>query len=588
VRIRLAVLVVAVAATLTVPTAANAAGRFIVVLKDGAKVSSIDAARDAYSKGAQVQYVYRHALSGYAASLPDTLLTTLLRSDDVAYVVSDTKLSFNATQTGTPSWGIDRVDQRPLPLNSTYNYNATGSGIDAYIIDTGIRLSHQDFGGRAVSGVDLIDGGPVEDCFGHGTHVAGTVGGATYGVAKQVKLIAVRIGACEQSLNASTAIAGIDWATGDHQPGRPAVANMSFGGGANTAMDQAVRNLVADGVTAAVAAGNGNQLGFATPACNSSPSRVTEAIGVSSTDNTDRKVSYANTGGCVDLFAPGLDIVSASYQSDTGSALMSGTSMATPHVAGAAALFLQSAPASTPAQVQAAIINNSTPGVVISPGSGSPNRLLYTAAFAAGGGGGNQAPVASFTQSCTALNCSFTDTSTDADGTIASRSWAFGDGGTATGATPTHAYTAGGTYTVTLTVTDNAGAQATTSHTVTVSGGGGDPDPSTPTLSNGVAKTAYNGIKGTWQYYKIQVPAGRPQLQVVLDGAACSLLCNPDLDLYVRRGARPTAAAFDCSPQGGTADEVCTLPNPVGDWWYVGVYNYSGNNSKAYTITATY
>lgn len=586
-RSRLAVLA-AVAGTLMVPSAAQAAGDYIVVLKDGA--SGASAARAAQAAGADVSRVYRHALDGYSATLGDALLAAVKRRRDVRFVVPDTKLRFSATQASPPSYGLDRVDQRNLPLNASFTYNATGAGVDAYVIDTGIRLSHQDFGGRAVTGVDLIDGGTVEDCFGHGTHVAGTVGGTAYGVAKGARLIGVRIGACEQSLNTSTAIAGIDWVTGHHQPGQPAVANMSFGGGTNSAMDAAVNNLIADGVTAVIAAGNGNVLGFATPACNSSPGRVAGALTVSSVDRTDRKVSYANTGSCVDLFAPGLDIVSASHTSDTGSATMGGTSMAAPHVAGAAALFLQGNPSATPAQVHAAVVNNSTGGVVISPGSGSPNRLLYTSNFVAGGGPGNQAPVASFTRSCTDLSCSFTDTSTDSDGTIASRAWNFGDGSTSTAAAPSKTYAAAGTYTVTLTVTDNAGAQASTQQSVTVTApSGGDPDPSTPTLTNGVARTAQNGNAGTWQYFKIQVPAGRPQLVSVLDGAACSLLgCNPDLDIHVRRGARPTLTAYDCRQQTSTSDETCTVASPAADWWYIGIYNYSGNTVRSYTVRATY
>ena len=582
------VMLAATVGVLMAPAAAHAADRYIVVLKDG--VSSAQAASDAAAKGADVGHVYRHALNGYSASLTDALLSALLRSDRVDRIVSDTKLRFNATQANPPSWGLDRVDQRWLPLDNSFTYNATGAGVDAYIIDTGIRRSHAEFGGRAVTGIDLIDGGEVDDCYGHGTHVAGTVGGNSYGVAKAVRLIGVRIGGCEASLNTSTAIAGIDWVTGHHQAGQPAVANMSFGGGTNAAMDTAVRNMVADGVTAVVAAGNGNIIGLATNACNTSPARTAEALTVSSVDRSDKKVSYANTGTCVDLFAPGLDIVSASYQSDTGAATMSGTSMAAPHVAGAAALYLQSNPSASPAAVHAAVVGSSTSGVVISPGSGSPNRLLYTSAFTAGGPV-NQAPTASFTTSCTNLACTFTDTSTDADGTIASRSWNFGDGTTSTAAAPSKTYSAAGTYTVTLSVTDNAGAGATTQQSVTVSaaGGGGDPDPGTPTLTNGVARSSYNTGAGTWQYFKIQVPAGRPQLVSVLDGASCSLLgCNPDLDIYVRRGAKPDLGAFDCRQQTGTSDETCTVTGPAADWWYIGIYNYAGNTVRAYTVRASY
>jgi subtilisin family serine protease len=442
-----------------------------------------------------------------------------------------------------------------------------------------------------VTGIDYYDGGEVGDCQGHGTHVSGTVGGSSYGVAKGVRLIGVRIGDCSTSINTSTAISGIDWVAGHHQAGQPAVANLSFGGGTNTAMDTAVRNMIADGVTAAIAAGNGNILGMPVDACGQSPARVAEAITVASSTPSDGKASYSNYGTCVDIFAPGDNIVSAGISSDSSSATMSGTSMAAPHVAGAAAQYLQTAPSSTPAQVAAALTGNSSTGRISNPGSGTPNRLLYTGFISTGGGGTNQPPTAAFTRSCTNLSCTFTDTSTDSDGTIASRSWNFGDGTTSTAANPSKTYAAAGTYTVTLTVTDNSGASSSTSQAVTVStsGGGGDPDPSTPTLTSGVARSATNGAAGTWQYYKIQVPAGRPSLNVVLDGAACGLLsCNPDLDLFVRRAGKPTLTARDCAAESGSSDETCAVSNPAADWYYIGVYVYSGSSAKSYTIRATY
>jgi PKD repeat protein len=325
-------------------------------------------------------------------------------------------------------------------------------------------------------------------------------------------------------------------------------------------------------------------------ACSITPARVPRAITVSSVDTTDTKVGYANTGTCVDLFAPGLNITSAGYTSDTASAGMSGTSMATPHVAGAAALYLQSNPSATPAQVHAAILGATTTGVVKSPGTGSANRLLYTAGFSAGGGTPtNAAPVASFTNSCTGLSCTFTDASTDSDGTIASRSWNFGDGTTSTAANPSKTYAAAGTYTVTLTVTDDKGATGTTTRSVTVtSGGTTDPDPSTPTLTSGVAKSATSAGSGGWVYFKIAVPTGRSSLAVTIDGPACGFFsCPADLDLFVRKTTKPTLTARDCSAETGSSDETCSVANPANAYYYIGVYTYSGS-ATSFTVKATY
>jgi subtilisin family serine protease len=588
VRIRASLFAVITAAAFSSAGAAEAADRYIVVLKPGASQTPGQAASAAKAAGANVRFVYRNALQGYSATLPEALLAKLRSSRDVAYVERAGTGSFVATQSGA-TWGLDRVDQRNLPLNSQYTYNATGAGVKAYDIDTGLRITHQEFTGRVAPGVDFYDGGAVEDCQGHGTHTAGTIAGTTWGVAKGVTIVPVRIGECSSSLQIDRAIAGIDWVTGDHQPGQPAVANMSFQLGSSQASDDAVNRMIDDGVTAAVAAGNGNALGLSVDACSITPARVPRAITVSSTDNTDTKVGYANTGTCVDLFAPGNNITSAGYTSDTASAGMSGTSMATPHVAGAAALYLQTNPGATPAQVHSAILGAATAGVVKSPGSGSPNRLLYTAGFSTGGTPTNQAPVASFTNGCTGLSCTFTDTSTDSDGTVASRSWNFGDGTTSTAANPAKTYAAAGTYTVTLTVTDNAGATNSTSRAITVTAGGStDPDPATPTLTNGVAKSGTSGAAGGWKYFKIAVPAGKSSLAVVLDGPACGLFsCSADLDLFVKRTVKPTLTVKDCSAETGSSDETCSVANPAADYYYVGVYTYSGS-AASFTIKATY
>jgi len=331
--------------------------------------------------GGKVSHVYSHALKGFAVTVPVGAEAALRALPGVAAVEPDRPMTATGTQSNPPSYGLDRIDQRNVPLSRTYTATRTGSGVTAYIIDTGVTLTHNDFGGRAVTGADYVDGGAATDCNGHGTHVAGTVGGAAYGVAKQVKLVAVRVLDCNGSGSTSGVIAGVDWVTGNHRAGAPAVANMSLGGGASTALDQAVSRSIADGVSYSVAAGNDgstvNDVAGLSNACNGSPARVPAALTVGATDRTDTRASYSNIGSCLDIFAPGSSIVSAWYTSRTASATLSGTSMASPHVAGVAALYLQSVPSATPAKVADVIKTAGTKGIVKSPGSGSPNSLLY-------------------------------------------------------------------------------------------------------------------------------------------------------------------------------------------------------------------
>jgi subtilisin family serine protease len=349
---------------------------FIVVLRDG--VDSRAVARDHSARHqARVQFVYEHALHGYAATVSPGAIGAIAADGRVAYVERDQTVSINTTQSGA-TWGLDRIDQRALPVSSTYNYTSTAAGVTAYIIDTGIRFSHSEFGGRAVSGFDAVDGGAADDCNGHGTHVAGTVGGNTYGVAKGVSLVAVRVLNCTGSGSWAGVIAGIDWVTGNHASNAPAVANMSLGGGASTAIDTAVKNSIADGVSYAIAAGNGNQGGVAQDACKSSPARVPEAMTIGATGSTDTKASWSNYGNCVDWFAPGVGITSGWYSSDTATNTISGTSMATPHTTGVAARYLQTNPGASPAAVRAALYESITKGVVTNSKT-TNNHLLYIA-----------------------------------------------------------------------------------------------------------------------------------------------------------------------------------------------------------------
>ncbi|WP_328942761.1 S8 family peptidase [Streptomyces sp. NBC_00250] len=356
------------------------AGSYIVTLDESAQAETAKGRAVAAKFGAKIKRTYTSALNGYSVELSEAQARKLAADPAVASVVQNRVFHVDGTQPSPPSWGLDRIDQKALPLNQSYTYPDTaGQGVTAYIIDTGVRISHSDFGGRAFNGYDAIDNDNVaQDGHGHGTHVAGTVAGTSYGVAKKAKIVGVRVLDNSGSGTTEQVVAGIDWVT--QNAVKPAVANMSLGGGVDSALDAAVRNSIASGVTYGVAAGNDSS-----NASNYSPARVSEAITVGSTTSTDARSSFSNYGTVLDIFAPGSSITSAWNSSDSATNTISGTSMATPHVVGAAAVYLAGNPTATPAQVSTALTTAATPNVVTNPGSGSPNRLLYV-------GGGTTTP----------------------------------------------------------------------------------------------------------------------------------------------------------------------------------------------------
>ena len=347
-------------------------GQYIVVMADdespeaGAKREKVK--DKALKMNAKVKYTYDGVLSGFAAELDEAALAEVRSDPDVAYVEQDQTVSLSATQTGA-TWGIDRIDQRNRPLSGTYTYTTTASGVYVYIIDTGIYTSHTQFGGRASNVYDAF-GGNGQDCNGHGTHVAGTVGGSTYGVAKAVRLRGVRVLNCSGSGSWSGIIAGMDWVRNNRV--NPAVANMSLGGGYSSSVNTAANNLSNSGVFVAVASGNSNA-----NACNYSPASASAVTSVNASTSTDAKASFSNYGSCTHLYAPGASITSAWIGGTTATRTISGTSMASPHVAGVAALYKATFGNASSPTIRSWLINNSTTGVITGNPSGTANRLLY-------------------------------------------------------------------------------------------------------------------------------------------------------------------------------------------------------------------
>jgi subtilisin family serine protease len=354
--------------------------RYIVVLKPDAVRASRVAKGIASRYGGSVGQTFDETLNGFTVRMAEARAKRLAAHPSVAYVQQDKRVTLVGTQANPPSWGLDRIDQVNRPLDGSYTYPSLATNVHVYVLDTGIRMTHTEFAGRVSSGIDTIShDNDATDCHGHGTHVAGTVGGTTYGVAKGVKLVGVRVLDCSGSGSYSAIIEGIEWVT--RNAVKPAVANMSLAGSASAAVDQAIQASIASGVTYTLAAGNDNA-----DACSISPARTAQAITVGASNSTDQRAPFSNWGTCLDIFAPGANIVSASNSGNSNAVVMSGTSMAAPHVAGAAALYLAAKPSATPAQVRDALVNGAVQATGLAAGAAATttNRLLYTGAPSSG------------------------------------------------------------------------------------------------------------------------------------------------------------------------------------------------------------
>ncbi len=606
-------------------------GRYIVVLHGEQSSAAAALARDvASAHGARVHHTYRSALNGFAATLSPAAVDALRRNPRVKYLAEDaTTHPDQVTQPGA-TWGLDRVDQRDLPLTGTYQYGSTGAGVRVYVIDSGIRTSHAEFGGRASVGTDFLgDGQNGQDCSGHGTHVAGTIAGATYGVAKAAQVIAVRVFPCSGGTATSTVIAAVDWVRLNAV--KPAVVNYSGGGSFNTAHNEAVQSLIASGVTYVTAAGNNN-----IDACNRSPASTPEAITVGATASNDARASFSNWGTCVDLFAPGQAITSAWYDGDSATATINGTSMAAPHVAGAAALFLEDSAAATPATVTASILTSTTSARLTDVGTGSPNRLLYSLLVAAPPTAGlglnpaaleftvvntvdgteaaagaptavQDAPAQAFTAAGTGERKSGTAgggaqaAATSAgpaltSGVIVSNlgwspmTWSATDNQPWLAVDPS-AGTINGGYTARMNATVDATGLAGGTHTgvVTVASPQAANSPVTlavtlnvvPALSLavGAPRTGQSGAGDSQTYYVVTVPPGAASLRVLTSGG------TGDVDLYVRYGDVPTLEEYDCRPYIGGNLESCQLNNPLPGPYYVMLHGFA--SYAGVTLSAT-
>lgn len=573
------------------------ANRYIVVFKDSAmmsvrgekQTSATVASAVGVRFGAKVERAFNHVLNG--AVITTDLENAKRLADDpaVAYVEADQVMRISGTQTGA-TWGLDRIDQTNLPLNGSFTYPSS-SGVHAYILDTGIRATHNDFTGRVGNGYTAVsDGQGTNDCQGHGTHVSGTVGGTTWGVAKNVTLHPVRVLGCDGSGSNSGVIAGMDWVVANAV--KPAVANMSLGGGASQASDDAIARMTNAGITTVVAAGNDSS-----NACNYSPARAPSAITVGSTTSSDAMSSFSNYGSCVDVYGPGSSITSASYSSNTGSTSMSGTSMASPHLAGVAALYLAANPNATPSQVTTAIVNNSTTGKITGIPSGVNKfvniQFLNGDVVTPPTGGVLTKDVAKSFSAATGQSAAYTFVvPTGATNLTFKMSGGTGDGDlyTKLGSAPTTtdflAKSDGTTNTETITIaTPTAGTYhllaradaAVSGASIVASYQTGTTPPSGTVLVSGTAQNVALATNASKLYY-ITVPAGKTSLKFTLTGG------TGDGDLYARMTTAPTTTSYTKKSDGSTNTETITFSAPAAGTYYLLVNAYatvSGASVKA-------
>nr|WP_315481953.1 S8 family peptidase [uncultured Undibacterium sp.] len=568
--------------------------RYIVVFKDtamtnfrGEKQSTAVVANAVGQRfGAKVERAFNHVLNGAVITTDVENAKRLADDPEVAYVEADQIMRISGTQTSA-TWGLDRIDQTNLPLNGSFTYPSS-SGVHAYILDTGIRGTHNDFTGRMGNGYTAVnDGQGTNDCQGHGTHVAGTVGGTTWGVAKNVTLHPVRVLGCDGSGSNSGVIAGMDWVTANAV--KPAVANMSLGGGASQATDDAIARMTNAGIATVVAAGNDSS-----NACNYSPARAPSAITVGSTTSSDAMSSFSNYGSCVDVYGPGSNITSASYSSNTGSTSMSGTSMASPHLAGVAALYLAANPNATPSQVTTAIVNNSLTGKitgipsgvnkfvniqflngdVVTPPTGGVLTKDVAKSFSAATG---QSAAYTFVVPTGATNLTFKMSGGTGDGDLYTKlgsaptttSYLAKSDGSTNAETITIAAPTAGTYHLLA----NAYA-AVNGASIVASYQTGTTPPSGTVLVSGTAQSVTLATNASKLYY-ITVPSGKTSLTFTLSGG------TGDADLYARMTTAPTTTSYTKKSDGSTNTETITFSAPAAGTYYLLVNAYAATNGAS-------